>query len=127
MTSCCGAPLGLTFSEADLAAESSELHFGMLDQERLIACAVVVPLPDAVAKLRQMAVAQRHQRRGVGSDLIRCIESELIDRRFETIVLHARETAVAFYEKLGYRKQGSRFTEVTIPHWKMTKSIRAKS
>lgn len=116
-------PLGLTFSDEELQAESAELHFGMLDQSRLVACAVIVPRSDALAKLRQMAVVTEYQNQGVGSNLIRNIESALQDRQFEAIELHARDNAASFYEKLGYSKQGTQFIEVSIPHWKMTKSI----
>ncbi len=116
-------PLGLTFSAEELQAESAELHFGMLDQSRLIACAVIVPRSDALAKLRQMAVATEYQRQGVGASLVRNIESALHDRRFKAIELHAREHAAGFYENLGYRKHGPQFIEVSLPHWKMTKSI----
>ena len=117
------APLGLVFSEEDLQEESTQLHFGIVDGPTLIACAVIVPLSASDAKLRQMVVAASHQRRGVGSKLIRNIESELRSRQFQTIQLNARDIAVAFYEKLGYQKRGEEFVEVTIPHWKMTKSI----
>ncbi len=117
-------PLGLTFSDPQLQAESADLHFGMLDRGRLIACAVIVPLSTVLAKLRQMAVATAYQRQGIGRNLIRNIESELQDRQFEAIELHARDNAIGFYEKLGYSKQGSQFIEVSLPHWKMTKSIR---
>ena len=116
-------PLGLTFSDEQLSSEAADLHFGMLDEGRLIACAVIVPLSDTVAKLRQMAVATEYQKKGIGASLIRSIESALLDRQFETIELHARDSATGFYEKLGYRKQGLQFIEVSLPHWKMTKSI----
>ncbi len=117
------APLGLVFSEEDLQQESKQFHFGILDQSTLIACVVIVPLSPADAKLRQMAVAATHQRQGVGSNLIHNIESELQRRKFRMIELNARDVAVGFYEKLGYRKQGEEFIEVTIPHWKMIKPI----
>ena len=117
------APLGLIFSEEDLKAESSQLHFGILEGQSLIACAVIVPLSASDAKLRQMAVETSHQGRGIGTKLIRDIESALARRQYRLIELNARDVAVAFYEKLGYRKQGSSFIEVTIPHWKMTKTI----
>lgn len=116
-------PLGLTFSDEQLSAEAADLHFGMLDEGRLIACAVIVPLSRTLAKLRQMAVAEAFQRQGVGATLVRNIESALADRQFQTIELHARDHAVGFYEKLGYRKQGGQFIEVSLPHWKMSKSI----
>jgi len=116
-------PLGLTFSKAELEAEASELHFGILDQDRVIACAVVVPKSQTHAKLRQMAVAVVHQRAGVGTKLIGQIEAALLERGFESIELSARDVAIGFYERLGYAKVGDEFIEVSIPHWKMTKLI----
>ncbi|MGI9473139.1 MAG: GNAT family N-acetyltransferase [Rubripirellula sp.] len=117
------APLGLTFTAEDIEAEARQLHFGILHHDQLIACAVVVPLEDGVAKLRQMAVDHQRQRGGVGSHLIREIEDELRRRQFRKIELNARKEAVAFYERLGYRRVGERFIEVKIPHWKMMRVI----
>jgi hypothetical protein len=38
--------------------------------------------------------------------------------------MHARETALGFYEQNGYITYGERFTEVTIPNYKMVKKIK---
>ena len=118
-------PLRLTFSDQQLQEESSDLHFGMLDGGQVVACAVIVPLSHSAAKLRQMAVATTHQKQGIGTRLVKSIESTLRDRQFQEIELHARDVALGFYERLGYRKQGSQFIEVGIPHWRMTKSLRS--
>jgi predicted GNAT family N-acyltransferase len=37
--------------------------------------------------------------------------------------MHARKTAVGFYEKLGYKRIGNEFLEVTIPHYAMEKAL----
>ncbi|MAI34189.1 MAG: hypothetical protein CBE00_08720 [Planctomycetaceae bacterium TMED240] len=113
------APLGLAFSSEELAAESSELHFALVDEEQVRACAVIVPLSADLAKLRQMAVHENYQRQGLGSSLIHQIELALQRRGFPKIELNAREEAVAFYQGLGYQTVGDRFMEVGIPHWKM--------
>jgi predicted GNAT family N-acyltransferase len=39
------------------------------------------------------------------------------------MVLHAREEAVPFYERLGYEKHGESFIAVTIPHFFMHKRL----
>jgi predicted GNAT family N-acyltransferase len=39
------------------------------------------------------------------------------------MTMHARETAVEFYEKYGYEKVGEQFIEVTVPHWEMVKRL----
>jgi predicted GNAT family N-acyltransferase len=39
------------------------------------------------------------------------------------MTLHARESALPFYAKLGYQRVGSRFLEIQLPHWEMRKSL----
>jgi predicted GNAT family N-acyltransferase len=46
------------------------------------------------------------------------------DAGFKKIRMHARKTAVGFYEKLGYTVIGKEFTEVSIPHLLMEKKLR---
>jgi predicted GNAT family N-acyltransferase len=45
-------------------------------------------------------------------------------RGWRRITMHARESTVPFYERLGYRKLGERFIEVTIPHFIMEKALK---
>ena len=47
----------------------------------------------------------------------------MLFRSYRRLVLHARATAVGFYERLGYRIEGPEFCEVTIPHYPMGKSL----
>jgi len=117
------APLGLAFSSEELEAESAELHFALVDDVQVRACAVIVPLSVREAKLRQMAVHENHQRQGLGSRLIREIEIALYRRGFKAIELNAREQAVPFYKRLGYQTAGDRFMEVGIGHWKMHREL----
>ncbi len=39
------------------------------------------------------------------------------------MIMHARKTAVGFYEKLGYKVTGKEFVEITIPHVVMEKKL----
>ncbi|WP_442508466.1 GNAT family N-acetyltransferase [Novipirellula sp. SH528] len=116
-------PLGLAYSESQLAAEHDQLHFGMLSGNALLACVSVILLSPSEAKIRQMAVDAALQGRGIGSDLLGRVELELKSRGVQCIELHAREVAVGFYERLGYMVTGEPFTEVTLPHIKMTKTM----
>ena len=45
------------------------------------------------------------------------------DRGYRTITMHARDNALGFYEKMGYRKVGKPFEEITIPHYIMEKKL----
>jgi len=116
------SPLGLSLYDEDLSQESDHLHYGLFnDASTLVACAVVVPLEKDLASLRQMAVAEAYQGIGAGRQLIQAIESELVDKGFQQLELHARVTAVPFYQKLGYRVTSEQFTQVGIPHVRMEK------
>jgi len=116
-------PLGLKLWTEDLAAERAQRHFGLFsDQRELLACVVAVPLPDGV-KIRQMAVAASQQGRGVGRKLIGHVERRLAREGARHFWMHARVTAIGFYEKIGYRQTGDTFTEVGIPHIRMEKSL----
>ena len=116
-------PLGLDLLADDLNEERGHLHFGVLDNDTLIACCVAIPLTRRDAKLRQMAVAEDRQRSGVGTYLMEHTELALYSMDFDEAELNARDVAVGFYEKLGYAVEGDEFIEVTIPHYRMTKTI----
>ena len=118
------APLGLTLDISERAAEASHRHFALFtDNDTLAACVSVVPLPDARAKLRQMAVNDIMQGMGLGRTLIRCVENLLAEQGIQHLHMHARESAIGFYRKLGYQPEGEPFTEITIPHVRMSKTL----
>jgi GNAT superfamily N-acetyltransferase len=73
--------------------------------------------------MRQVAVLPQLQGQGIGTMLVQYSENLARQAGFQRMILHARETAVPFYEKLGYARVGNLFEEVTIRHWKMEKHL----
>jgi len=45
------------------------------------------------------------------------------DRGYKIVKMHARNNSIGFYEKVGYKKKGDEFIEVTIPHYVMEKML----
>ncbi|MEE3180004.1 MAG: GNAT family N-acetyltransferase [Verrucomicrobiota bacterium] len=117
-------PLGLEWTAEEEAWESRERHFAMKVDKGIVACVVIRPLGNGAVKLRQMAVEPEQQGAGVGRRLLGGVEKILITDEVDRIELNARDAAVGFYERLGFRKVGEEFMEVTIPHWKMVKALR---
>ena len=118
------APLGLDWSEQDLAAEADELHFALFDDDdTLLACAVVRLLNNDTAKLRQMAVEVSRRAMGNGRFLLEGVEAILHQRGIRRIEMDARKTAIGFYVKSGYAIEGDEFIQVTVPHYRMVKAI----
>jgi predicted GNAT family N-acyltransferase len=79
------------------------------------------PLKDHSVKLRQMAVNEAWQRKGIGQLLVKEAEKYSWQQGYHKIVLHARRHASGFYLKTGYTITGDVFTEVNIPHIMMEK------
>jgi predicted GNAT family N-acyltransferase len=116
-------PLGLRFSDEELKAEEGSRHIACYRGDSLVGCLVLRPIAGGGIQMRQVAVVPELQGQGTGRAMVEYSEALACSMGHRRMVLHARETAVPFYEKLGYAKVGERFVEVTIPHWAMEKPL----
>ena len=116
-------PLGLELTNGELEQERSDYHLVCQDDGELVGCLVLVPQSNNEVKMRQVAVSPQARGQGIGRALTRFAEAFAGGLGFERVTLHARSTAVPFYEKLGYERVGEEFEEVTIPHWSMQKTL----
>jgi predicted GNAT family N-acyltransferase len=115
-------PLGISFETDALEKEFSDHHLcAVEDDGRIAGCLVMTPIDDQEVQMRQFAVASSHQRKGIGSELVKFAEKWSADHGFKIIMLHARKTAVPFYLRLNYDLEGDEFIEVSIPHNLMRK------
>lgn len=116
-------PLGLEYTEAQLAAEKSDLLLVATETDHVIGCCILTPLENNQIQLRQMAVANSQQGKGIGAEIVIFVEKTAIQKGFKTLILHARKYAVGFYQKLGYEIFGDEYMEVGIPHFSMRKEL----
>ncbi len=116
-------PLGLSFSEEDLAAEKQDILLGCFEDDRLEACCVLTKTDPKTVRLRQMAVSANLQGKGIGRVLMSFAENVARDHGYRRLTMHARKSALGFYEKNGYRICSDEFNEVTIPHYVMEKEL----
>ncbi len=116
-------PLGLSFSEEELLAEKNNLMIGAFEDEQMLGCCMLVEENAETVRLRQMAVVNDIQGKGVGKALMQFAENLARDRGYHTITMHARKNAIPFFEKMGYKKKGDEFEEITIPHFLMVKEL----
>ena len=68
-------------------------------------------------KLERFAVLKPFRNLGVGKKLALYILNSIKDEK--VIYLHAQESVIDFYSKLGFKRIGSQFFEAQIPHQKM--------
>ena len=116
-------PLGLSFTDEEINQEKTYIHIGCFDDDKLEGCCMLVPKDKDTVQLRQMAVISGLQGKGIGRVLMQFAENISRDLGYRVIMMHARKTALGFYEKLGYIKSGNEFLEVSIPHYVMEKGL----
>lgn len=116
-------PLGLTFTKEELDREKDEILIGAFEDEKMLGCCMLIKEDEKACRLRQMAVLNNLQGKGIGRALMIFAENIARDRGYKKINMHARKTAVGFYERLGYKVSGDEFKEVSIPHFIMEKNL----
>ncbi len=117
-------PLGRDIADDPLAEEWDQYHVGALDGAgRLVGTASLVGGADRALKMRQVAVDPDTQSRGIGGALVLACERLARAEGCTRIYCHARETAEGFYAACGWRAEGERFSEVGIPHVRMSRDL----
>jgi len=80
------------------------------------------------AQLRYMAVEDESRGKGVGREIVEQLESIAQSLDIERITLNSRDSAVEFYQRLGYRVTGAGPTLFdTIKHQNMAKNVQSQT
>lgn len=116
-------PLGLTFSAEYLEKEKEDMLCVCEKEGQIVGCCILTPIDKTVVQLRQMAVDDSVQKKGIGAELLLFAEESAEENGFDKIVLHARKVAIGFYLRYNYGIVGDEFEEVGIPHFEMQKIL----
>jgi len=116
-------PLGLGFTPQELEKEKDNMLIGAFEDDDMLGCCMLVEENPETVRLRQMAVLNDLQGKGIGRALMNFAENLGRDRGYKIMSMHARKNAVGFYEKMGYKVTSDEFTKITIPHYVMEKKL----
>jgi ribosomal protein S18 acetylase RimI-like enzyme len=116
-------PLGLGFTPQELEQEKDNMLIAAFEEDDILGCCMLVEENTETVRLRQMAVLNNLQGKGIGRALMSFAENIARDRGYRKLSMHARVNAIGFYEKMGYKVASAEFTEVTIPHYVMEKKL----
>ena len=116
-------PLGLTFGHDELEKEKDDILIACMDDDDMLGCCILSKIDNETIRLRQMAVPDKLHGKGIGASIVQFAETLAKDKGYRTITMHARDTAIGFYEKFGYRITGNQFREVNLPHHIMEKRL----
>lgn len=104
--------------------EDNSFHIMAIDNNSVIGVARLQNIQPGQAQIRYMAVDDTCQNKGIGRLIVEHIESYARNNSISEIILHARENAVGFYEKLGYTViEKSYLLFNCIQHYKMKKKL----
>lgn len=119
------APWGQPEGSEQTADEAQHLHFAFFnEQNNVMGVGRLDQINAQTAQIRFMAVDAPQQSKGIGKSLIRYMEIEAKQKGIQQIILHAREVALPFYQKLGYHLDNpSHLLFGEIQHFLMHKLI----
>lgn len=98
------------------------MHFCVYDNGSVVGCARVNPSGEAL-HIGRVAVNTLLRGKGYGRKLFEFIENYAKENHYKSLELGAIETAVGFYEKMGFITVGDYFEEAGWPHVDMIKII----
>lgn len=111
-------PRGSERNEGDASAE----HFAFFENEQIIGVGRLDFTVNLGSQIRFMAVDDRYQGKGIGRQLMEHMENIARNKGCKETILHAREIALPFYEKLGYQNtEKSHLLFGEIQHYLMNK------
>lgn len=105
--------------------ENESFHVMAVDENNSVAGVGRIHfISDSDAQIRYMAVVEDKQKQGLGLQLLHALEQHAMNKNMQHIHLHARETAVGFYQKQNYQLiEKSHLLYNTIQHYKMLKTL----
>ena len=69
------------------------------------------------AKIERFAVLGEYRKMGIGKSLVTFLL--LLLKKEKSVYLHAQESVVNFYLRLGFKKDSNLFFEAGVPHYKL--------
>lgn len=103
--------------------EDTSLHLVLYDGKKPIATARIYPLDNKTYQVQRVAVLSEYRNSGVGSKLMLEVEAKARKNKTCKLTLGSQNTAIPFYEKLGYTISSEEFMDAGIPHHSMIKTL----
>ena len=116
-------PLGLSFTKEELDKEKDNILIAAFDEDKMLGCCMLTKVDADTLQVRQMAVNNNLQGKGIGASIMSFAENLSRDRGYKKLIMHARDTAIGFYEKFGFKVKGAEFLELNLPHHVMEKKL----
>lgn len=105
-----------------VAGDNDALHFGVSINNQIV-CVASLYLKAGSARLRKFATLSEYQGKGVGSFMLNYLVNKLKEHEVNYLWFDARESAVSFYQRFGFKANGALFYKNEIPYYKMSSPL----
>ena len=90
-------PLNLRFTKEELENEKQDILIGAFEEDKILGCCLLTRIDDNSVRLRQMAVQNNLQGKGIGASMLNYAENIARDHGYKNMVMHARKPVIGFY------------------------------
>lgn len=117
-------PLGKERGSERNEGDETGIHFALFDNNRILGIARLDKVDQKTSQVRFVAVETTIQGSGLGKKLIIKVETEARNIGYSKMILHARDYALPFYEKLEYQLIGPSYKLFDVlQHYEMHKNL----
>jgi len=103
--------------------ENSSTYYLAIDGEKVLGTARWRLIDNQTAKIERVAILKEARGQGVGTELMRYLLQDIDSQpNIQTIKLGSQNSAIPFYEKLGFQVIGEEYLDAGIPHHFMLKN-----
>jgi N-acetylglutamate synthase-like GNAT family acetyltransferase len=115
-------PLGKERGTERNEGDKTATHFACFKNNQIIGVARLDRLDETCCQVRFVAIETNLQGQGIGKIIMDAVEYKAKTDGFKTMVLHARDYALPFYQKLGYQLVGPSYKLFdSLQHFEMNK------
>lgn len=107
----------------EIENEADCVHFVLYNHDEALATCRLLKKEKGLVKLQRMAVLKKGRGLHLGKQLMMATENYAREQGYKKIILGAQNTALGFYQKIGYEIVGPEFLDANIPHHMMEKVI----
>lgn len=117
-------PLGKERGSERNDGDENGIHFSLYENDQLIAVARLDTVDQTTCQARFVAVESNLQGKGYGKEIMTELENKAERLGYSKLILHARDYALPFYEKLGYTLVGPSYKLFDVlQHFEMYKNL----
>ncbi len=117
-------PLGKERGSEKNEGDEAGIHFALYENTQLIAVARLDRVDVSICQARFVAVESHLQGKGYGRSIMTALENQAVGLGYQKLILHARDYALPFYEKLGYTLVGPSYKLFDVlQHFEMFKVL----